>query len=138
MIVLDTNVLSELGRKNADENVLAWAESVEGAMVTTAVTAGEMARGVMLLPPGTRRTSLWRVVLQQLSEFDRRGGILPFDNRSAWAFGEVTAVRRTLGRPISDADAMIAAICIANQAPLATRNVRDFEETGVEVVSPWS
>lgn len=137
MIVLDTNVVSELGRYAPDTRVLAWSESAGDLLTITAVTAAEMTRGVSLLPRGARRDALAASVTGQLMSFEMRGGVLPFDARAAHEFGDVAARRKAAGRPIADADAMIAAICRAHGAPLATRNIKDFTGTGVTLINPW-
>lgn len=137
MIVLDTNVISELGRSSASEKVKRWCANSDEVHTITAITAAEMFRGIKILPAGSRRDAVEAAVTQQLAEFDTRGGILHFDIAAAWMFGEVTATRKAMGRPIADADAMIAAICLAHRAPLATRNIKDFEGTGVNLINPW-
>ncbi len=137
MIVVDTNVLSELLRPAPDATVVAWLDSLLTADVaTTAVTAAELLYGAMRLPAGRRREALVEAVRALLAE-DFRGRIEPFDAGSAEHYAVVVSRREQLGRPISSADAQIAAICRTHQAALATRNTSDFEHTGVELVDPW-
>ena len=138
MIVLDTNVVSELSRKNPDENVIRWATNANAQQFITAITVGEIVRGVKRLPDGARRNEIQHAVFWQLSNFEHRHGILPFDTEAAWEYSEIVTTRSALGRPIHDADAMIAAICRAHDAPLATRNQKDFEGAGVELIDPWA
>lgn len=138
MIVLDTNVVSELSRKNPDENVIRWATNANAQRFITAITVGEIVRGVKRLPDGARRNEIQHAVFWQLSNFEHRHGILPFDTEAAWEYGEIVTTRNAMGRPIHDADAMIAAICRAHDAPLATRNKKDFEGAGVELIDPWA
>ncbi len=137
MIVLDTNVLSELIRHSPDPGVLVWLDSFPGSeVVTTAVTAAELWYGTARLPPGRRRDTLAAAVRALLDE-DLRDRVESFDLVAASHYANLVSHRERLGRPISVADAQIAAICRRLRAPLATRNVADFEHTGVQLVNPW-
>ncbi len=137
MIVLDTNVLSELTRRHPDQGVLGWLDSVPATeVVTTAVTAAELLYGVARLPVGHRRTALAAAVHGLLDE-DLRGRVEPFDKIAAAHYAVVVADRERVGRPISVADAQIASVCRKLQAPLATRNIKDFEEVGLQLIDPW-
>lgn len=137
MIVLDTNVISELARKMPDPGVLSWLDSLEVFdVVTTAVTAAELRYGVARLPDGRRKQELTVVIRGILTE-DFRGRVLPFDERASVRYADIVAGRERIGRPIGVADAQVAAICRDLDAVLATRNVSDFEETGIELIDPW-
>jgi predicted nucleic acid-binding protein len=137
LIVLDTNVISELASRAPDPGVLSWLDTLEVSEVaTTAVTAAEMRYGVARLPEGHRRRELTLVIRGILTE-DFYGRILPFDERASVRYAEIVAGRERIGRPVGVADAQIAAICRDLGAILATRNTVDFEETGVELVNPW-
>lgn len=137
MIVLDTNVLSELVRKRPDPGVLGWLDSFPSDEVaTTAITAAELLYGVGRLSPGRRRSALLEAVNALLGE-DLQGRVLPFDSAAAEHYAEVVADRERLGRPIGMADAQIAAVCHARGTVLATRNIKDFTDTGVDLVDPW-
>ncbi len=137
MIVLDTNVLSELTRQYPDQGVLGWPDSVPVTeVVTTAVTAAELLYGVARLPAGHRKTALTAAVHGMLDE-DFRGRVEPFDKIAATHYAIVVADRDRVGRPIGVADAQIASVCRKLQAALATRNIRDFEQAGLELVDPW-
>ena len=137
MIVLDTNILSELTRRHPHQGVLSWLDSVPATeVVTTAVTAAELLYGVARLPAGHRKTALTAAVHGLLDE-DLRGRVEPFDKVAANHYVMVVADRDRVGRPISVADAQIASVCRKLQAALATRNVRDFEHVGLELVDPW-
>lgn len=137
MIILDTNVLSELTRQAPDEGVLAWLDALPADQIaTTAVTVAELLYGVARLPDGRRKQGLLAAVHALLDE-DLRGRVEPFDARAADRYAIVATTRELLGRPISVAEAQIAAICHARNARLATRNVKDFEDTGIDVVDPW-
>ena len=137
MIILDTNVISELARQIPDSGVLAWLDSQEIAEVaTTAVTAAELRYGVARLPDGHRKRELAVVIREILTE-DFYGRVLPFDERASVRYADVVTGRERIGRPIGVADAQIAAICRDSGAILATRNTADFEETGIELIDPW-
>jgi hypothetical protein len=137
VIVLDTNVISELARQAPDPGVLSWLDSLEVSdVVTTAVTAAELRYGVARLPSGHRKRELIAVIRGILTE-DLRGQIRPFDERASVQYADVVTGRERIGRPIGVADAQIAAICRDLGAILATRNTADFEETGIELIDPW-
>lgn len=137
MIVLDTDVLSELTRGRPDPHVVGWLDSLPvHEVATTAITAAELLHGVSRLPSGRRRAALSDAVKVLLGE-DLEGRVLPFDSTAAERYAEVVAGRERLGRPIGMADAQIAAVCRAREATLATRNTKDFTDTGVELVDPW-
>ncbi len=137
MIVLDTNVLSELLRPDPAAAVERWVagQAVLG-LFTTSVTQAEMLLGVALLPRGKRRNDLAEAV-RGLFEEDFAGRVLPFDSPAATAFAPVVVERRRSGRPIAQLDAQIAGIARSRGAMLATRNVPDFEGCGIELIDPW-
>lgn len=138
MIVLDTNVLSELMRSRPDSRVVDYADHLNlDDTYLTAITVAEIRYGLARLPAGRRRSDL----TTRANELFTRvfgGRILGFDHDATDAYAEICATRGAAGRPISTADAMIAAICHRQGATLATRNGRDFELTGVAVIDPWS
>ena len=138
MLILDTSVASELMRPSPTPSVVAWiAERDAAAMHLTAVSEAELRFGVAILPAGRRRSALEAAMRQWIERgFTER--ILPFDSAAARAYADIAADRREAGRPIGEADCQIAAISRSRGASLVTRNVRDFEGTGVEVVDPWS
>jgi len=138
MIVLDTNVLSETMRSSPASLVLRWMAAQPAlGLFTTTVTEAEILFGLALLAPGQRRAAFEQAVEAMFAE-DFAGRVLPFDRAAAAAFAEIAAVRRLAGRPISQADAQIAAIARSRGAAVATRNVKDFEGCGVVVVDPWA
>jgi predicted nucleic acid-binding protein len=137
VIVLDTNVLSEVLRPVPEPSVLAWLESQPRAsLFTTTVTQGEILYGIRLLSDGKRRRGLWDAAKKIFSE-DFAGQVLSFDSDAADMYAEIAAWRRTAGKPISQFDAMIVAMARSRGASLATRNVKDFEDCGVKLVDPW-
>ena len=138
MILLDTNILSELMRAAPEAAVEQWlADQPAASVFISAITEAELRYGLALMPPGKRRSALAIEIENMLGE-DFSGRILPFDSPAAVAFAEIAAERRQAGRPISQADAQIAAIARSRGAALATRNVPDFEGCGVEIINPWS
>lgn len=137
MIVLDTNVVSELLRPAPAKQVEAWLSAQDGATVYfTAVGEAELRHGVALLPAGRRRTAL-SMAIEGILEEDFRNRILPFDRAAASAYAAIAAKRRAAGRPISQFDCQIAAIARAHEAAVATRNTGDYEGCGIEVIDPW-
>lgn len=137
MIILDTNVLSEVTRQAPDSSVLAWMDAVRvEELATTAITVAELLYGVTRLPDGNRKSSLTAAVHGLMTD-DFQGRIETFDMSAAVQYSAVVHEREALGRPISTADAQIAAICRAREATLATRNIKDFEDTGIELLNPW-
>jgi predicted nucleic acid-binding protein len=137
VIVLDTNVLSELLRPEPEPRVMAWLdEQPRASIFTSAVTQGEILYGIRLLPDGQRRRKLWDAAVAIFTE-DFSGHVLSFDGDAAAHYAEIGAARRAAGRPISQFDAVIAAITRSRGAALATRNSKDFEECGIQVVNPW-
>jgi len=137
MIILDTNVLSELMRPTPSPWVVAWVAKQSAAeLFTTTITEAEIFYGLELLTKGKRREGLLAAAEALFAE-DLAGRVLGFDSDAARAFSRLAAHRRALGRPISHADAQIAAITQVRGAKLATRNVTDFEDCGIDAVDPW-
>jgi predicted nucleic acid-binding protein len=137
MIILDTNVLSELMRPKPSR-VAAWvAKQPATDVFTTSITEAEIFYGIELLPKGKRREGLLAAAEAMFAE-DLAGRVLGFEGDAARVFSRIAAHRRALGRPISHADAQIAAIAQVRSAKLATRNVEDFEDCGIDVVDPYS
>ena len=138
MTILDTNVLSELMRPKPSPRVVAWvAKQPATELFTTSITEAEIFYGIELLTKGKRREGLL-VAAEALFAEDLAGRVFGFESDAARIFSKIAAERRALGRPISHADAQIAAIAQVRSAKLATRNVEDFEDCGVDVVDPWN
>src|SRR5262245_45835278 len=136
MIILDTNVLSELMKRAPYSVVVDWVGvQAAASLYTTAITQSEILHSIMLLPPGGRRAALEAAATTMFSD-DFEGRILGFGANAAPSYARIAAGRRRTGRPISHFDAQIAAIARSTGAVLATRNVRDFDECGVTVVDP--
>ena len=137
MIILDTNVISELACTDPEPNVVNWLDSLPAAEVaTTAVTATELLYGVARLPDGRRKASLAETIDALIRE-EFRDRVEPFDGRAAEQYATVVVGRERKGRPIGMADAQIAAICRVRSAALATRNTSDFTDTGIDLINPW-
>jgi len=137
MIVLDTNVISELFRREPDARVASWIESLEGEVAITAVTLAELLAGVRRLPDGARKADLEAAVMTAVAPYRGSRAVLPFDDMCAEAYAEILFARESAGVPIATADAQIAAICRTLGAVCATQNTEDFVDTGIELVNPW-
>jgi len=136
-LVLDTNVYSELIHPQGSPTIRVWLAEMRGYLTfTTSVTQAEILFGIRRLPQGRRRETLERNAIESF-ELDMVGRILPFDSVAADWYSEIMVSRERAGRPMSQFDAQIAAICRAQGAVLATRNVKDCVECGIEVVNPW-
>ena len=137
MIVLDTNVLSELMRPAPSEAVVNWVSAQPVTrLFTTSITQAEILHGIMLLPAGRRRDTLAAMATAMFDE-DFTDRVMPFGSDAARAYAQVASARQRIGRPISQFDAQIAAIARSIGAAVATRNVADFQECGIDVVNPW-
>ena len=137
MIILDTNVISELLAPRPNPSVEAWLGAQSPASVfTTTVTEAEILFGLRLLPTGKRRRDL-EAAVQPIFAEDFAGRILPLDSVAAAAYADLAVARRRAGRPISQFDAQIAAIALSRGSALATRNLTDFEGVGIALVDPW-
>lgn len=137
MIVVDTNVLSELMTRTPRPSVQQWMDlqDTEKLFFTT-ISIGEIEFGLCSLPAGHRQQSLSAAFAQLLVDaFD--GRVLPFDLISAQVYGSIRAKRKSIGRPISSQDAQIAAIARSLGFAVATRNVKDFQGCGVELLNPF-
>ena len=137
MIVLDTNVISELMRAEPNGHVLDWLvrQPIAG-LFTTTLTQAEIFYGLQLLPEGRRREDLIAAA-RPIFEVEMAGRILPFDSDAALAYAELAVHRRQIGQPISQIDGQIAAITRSRGAHLATRTVRDFVGCGITLIDPW-
>ncbi|MBI5445806.1 MAG: type II toxin-antitoxin system VapC family toxin [Deltaproteobacteria bacterium] len=137
MIVLDTNVLSELMKPVPEAGVSEYvAAQPSSSFFTTTVTQAEILYGVALLPMSKRKSGLEEAIVAMF-EVDFAGRVLPFDSDAARAYAEIAAGRRQAGMPISQFDAQIAAICRSRGAALASRNASHFAQCGIQVINPW-
>jgi predicted nucleic acid-binding protein len=138
MIVVDTNVLSELMKPSPAASVARWiAAHPAQSIYTTSITQAEILYGILLLPAGRKRDAI-RAAAEAMFSTDFQGRILPFGSGAASIYARIASGRRRAGRPISHHDAQIAAIASLEKAEVATRNVADFEDCGIRVIDPWS
>lgn len=138
MIVLDTNVISELMRAAPEVKVVRWVNAqVAANLFITSITQAEILHGILLLPNGKRRDGLLAAA-DEVFRGDFADRVLPFGSDAALAYATISADRRRTGLPISAFDAQIAAIVRVFGAVIATRNVDDFEGCGIDVINPWS
>jgi toxin FitB len=138
MILVDTNVVAEMMRASPKPAVVAWLNDQEAkALFLSAITIAEIAFGLRILPQGRRRLLLEQGFERVLAEAFA-GRILAFDEAAAHRYGELMGRRKEIGRPLKTLDGQIASIARANGFAVATRNVRDFIECGVEVLNPFA
>lgn len=136
MIVLDTNVMSEVLSPSPSESVINWLAHQDAKETRlSAITVAEIAYGIALLPEGARRTAMAGAWAELLNSW--RDRILAVGAREAESAAAFLALRRRQGRPVALGDALIAGTCLAHEFSLATRNTRDFEGSGLHVVNPW-
>ena len=138
MIILDTNVVSELMRPSPDHSVVEWfAQQPATYLYISTVSEAELRYGVEILPTGQRRDRL-RAGVEAMLDEDFAGRVLPFDRSAAFAYALIATARRAAGQPISHADCQIAAIARSLNVSVATRDVNAFQGCGIEVINPWS
>jgi predicted nucleic acid-binding protein len=135
VIVVDTNVFSETLRSAPDEKVMRWLAANADEIMTTAITVSELRFGALRLPEGQRRSEILAAVDALVGMAGAR--VVAFDSAAAAHSAALQARREAVGRVVSVEDTMIAAICLAGNHVLATRNVRDFDDSGVELINPW-
>lgn len=136
MIVVDTNVTSELMKPAPSPVVVGWVRGHNATeLYTTSITLAEISYGIGRLPDGRRKDLLAAAAEEVFSAFAEQ--ILAFDTAAAMQYGPIVSHCEGAGAPIEGFDAQIASICRAHDATLATRNVKDFRDTGIAVVNPW-
>ena len=137
MIVLDTNVVSELMRSSPDARILHWfsGQSADDLHIT-AITMSEILYGIELISTARRRETV-RAAAEKMFEAVFADRILTFEDRAARAFSQIASSRRRQGKPMADFDAQIAAIARVHGATLATKNPYVFEGCGVRLINPW-
>lgn len=137
--VIDTNVVSEITRADADRNVILWFDRVGfSKLAVAAPTVIELRYGVEKLPAGRKRDQLDARLSEFLDVF-LGGRVLPFGRQEADACGRLLARKRALGESLDDhlSDAMIAACALVAGLSVATRNEKEFRNTGLKLVNPW-
>ena len=138
MIVLDTNVVSELMRPAPSLAVVSWVSRRDAAtLFFSAVGEAELRLGVAIMPASRRRDEIGEAIEAMLRE-DFAGRILPFDSAASRAYAGIAAARRAAGRPAATMDMQIAAIARSQSMAVATRHTKDFTGTGVDLADPWT
>jgi predicted nucleic acid-binding protein len=137
MILIDTNVISELWKVEPNPNVLAWIDAqIVETLYLSAITVAELRFGLATMPEGKRRT-IYQERLENtvLPTFADR--VLPFDLEASQAYADLMSRARVGGKAIGKADGYIAAIAIASGLMVATRDISPFEAAGLKIVNPW-
>ncbi|MGD0635580.1 MAG: PIN domain-containing protein [Beijerinckiaceae bacterium] len=138
MIVLDTNVISELMRARPDPAVQGWIRAQpRSTLYTASACQAEILYGIAALPDGKRRNELASAAEAMFSE-DFAGRVLSFDSAAAAHYAEIAVARRRTGEPIEAFDALIAATALAARARVATRDTAGFAGCGLSLVDPWA
>ncbi|MBB5278752.1 hypothetical protein HNR26_004866 [Rhizobium rosettiformans] len=137
-LLLDTNVLSEVTKPSPDEGVLRWIHGLdEDRTFISIVSIAEIRRGVALMDSGRKRDALGEWLAHDLPQrFENR--IIPVEGPVALAWGDLMALAKRSGRGLTSMDGLIAATAVAHQLTLATRNTKDFEGFGVDIINPWA
>lgn len=136
--MLDTNVISEGFRRRPEARVIAWLASLTEDVAITTITLAELLTGVRRLPDGRRKLELTARIDSAMRPYRDTRAVLTFDADAADHYADIVVARERSGLPITMADAQIAAICRSRRASCATRNTKDFAETGIELVNPWA
>lgn len=135
--LLDTNAVSEPGRASPDRGFMRWYSGVDtDGLFLSALTVGELRKGIALIPPGERRRTLERLNAAVSQRFADQ--VLPVDSRVAEAWGELSATLRRAGVVVGAVDELIAATALVHGLVLVTRNASHFHSTGCQLLSPWS
>ena len=138
MILLDTNVISELVRPHPNADVVIWiGGKLSSTIFISVITEEELRFGIAITPLGKRRNQLTRAIESMFKE-DFAGRILSYDREAAVECALIRAERQRIGRPINKADAQIAGIARSWRAEIVTRNRKDFENCGIAVINPWN
>ena len=135
MILLDTNVISELMRETCDPSVAHWFSLNEGEAALPAIAIAELAFGIAKLPEGARRNALTKQLGEWRLRFAERSP--GFTTTTAILYGDIMANARRSGHNMAVPDAQIAAIALEQDCALATRNSKDFATTPVTLINPW-
>lgn len=120
-----------------DSRVVTWLESLAEDVALTVITLAELLAGLRRLPDSRRKTELQAQIDVALLPYRDTRSVLAFDDDAASHYADIVVARERVGRPISTADAQIAAICRSHRATCATRNAKDFTGTGIDLINPW-
>ena len=138
MILLDTNIISELMRPAPNASVQAWIDDRSPSEIgTTVICYAEILYGIATLPEGRRSREMHAAAERIFLELFK-DALLPFDASAATVYAELAAEHRRTGRTVGILDLQIAAIARAHDAPLATRNIRHFTDCGIELIDPFT
>ena len=138
VLILDTNVLSELMNPKGAPTVKTWvAQQEQEALHITSITQAEILYGISILPEGKRRQALLDTAHAMFNQ-EFAGKILSFNRTTATHYAQIASYRRSIGQPISQFDAQIAAICREHFATIVTRNVNDFLHCDIQIFNPWN
>jgi len=137
MILIDTNIISEIMSQSPSANVLDWVNNQDSLLLfISTITIAEINYGLRIMPEGKRKNNLTERFKYFISKaFEQR--IVDFNENAAIQYADIMAHRKEIGRPMSVLDGQIAAIARSNDLKIATRNVRDFEECGVIIINPF-
>jgi len=137
MIILDTNVISELMREKPDPNVKQWVDQQKAIHLSlTTITIAEIQRGLMRLPPGKRRTNL-ETNFNRFVNAAFAGRVYSFNQEAAYLYGQIAAQREHCGFHADAVDLMVAAIAKSEDAKIATRNIKGFSGCSIDLINPW-
>jgi predicted nucleic acid-binding protein len=138
MIILDTNIISELMKQSPSSFVSDWIDKQEVSLLfVSSITIAELSYGICVLPEGARKNHLNNAFNTMIKEaFKHR--VLFFNEAAAYYYGKLMAHRKNLGRPLSILDGQIAAITVQQGASLATRNTKDFSGCGLDLINPFN
>lgn len=136
-LLLDTNVLSEVTKPRPNEDILTWLHGLDEDRTFISIgSIAEIRRGVALMDKGRKQEALDKWLTDDLPQrFENR--IIPVEGLVARAWGDLMALAKRSGRGIASMDGMIAATAVAHQLSLATRNTKDFEGLGINIIDPW-
>jgi predicted nucleic acid-binding protein len=138
VIILDTNVISELMKSEPAAAVFGWVGRWRGeALFTTAVNQAEVLFGLEVMHPGRKRESLRHTAVRMFEQYFR-DRILPFDLNAAQPYADIVARRQKAGRPIDELDAQIASIAAYRTMAVATRDTTGFDNCGIQIINPWT
>lgn len=136
MILVDTNVISQPIRGDGEQRVIDWLDANDAEIIIPTFAIAEMVYGYEVLDWSRHRMELHDTVFALLTRY--RSRIVPFDRAAAEAHGWLVAKMKKAGTPLPWIDSQIAAIAIARSASVATRNVKDYQRTGLTVIDPWT
>jgi predicted nucleic acid-binding protein len=137
-LLLDTNVLSEVTKPRPEGRVLKWLDGLdEDRAFISVVSIAEIRRGVALMDTGRKRDALAEWLARDLPQrFEHR--VIPVEEPVALAWGDLMGLAKRSGRGLASMDGLIAATAIAHDLTLATRNTKDFEGFGIDIIDPWT